>query len=150
MTVGQVLDALEQRGVRIKRRGDRLAFTPPDAVTDELRSALREHKDALIALLQPHRDGDDGACPSRWRHIPELPGKGSEVDAVGGDGAGLRYRVSLFQRWYFLRFQPSRGAESVDVIDTDGQHRAFASLAELYRWAWVEVHAQGVTYDGAF
>lgn len=51
MRLNELLWTLRSRGLRLERRGDRLAVTgPPEALTPELRSALKEHRDALLEV----------------------------------------------------------------------------------------------------
>lgn len=44
--------ALYQAGLLLSTDGEQLLVTPADKLTDELRSAIRQHKPALIELLQ--------------------------------------------------------------------------------------------------
>lgn len=53
MTPAQVLNEARRRGIELRAVGDKLRFRPVKSVTPELLAALREHKPALLALLQP-------------------------------------------------------------------------------------------------
>lgn len=51
MTLTELLWALRNRGLRLESRGDRLAVIgPSEALTPELRAALKEHREALLAV----------------------------------------------------------------------------------------------------
>ena len=53
MSVSALLDGLHKRGVRLRFDGDRLRwFAPVGVVTEADLSALREHKDAVLAILR--------------------------------------------------------------------------------------------------
>ena len=53
MTALEILTELHRRGSRVLAIGDRLRVRPgPEALTDELRAAIREHKLAIIALME--------------------------------------------------------------------------------------------------
>ena len=60
MSTAEVLDLLWARGEFLEPNGDTLtvyAEEKPDAETDSL---IRQHKPALLALLEPGRDGVRG------------------------------------------------------------------------------------------
>lgn len=52
MTATELLSELQQKGIRLEARGDRLRYAPASAVTPELREALATHKAQLISLLK--------------------------------------------------------------------------------------------------
>lgn len=53
MTAAELLTAARAAGLElIPIEGDRLVARPKDALTDEIRAALREHKDRLVAVLK--------------------------------------------------------------------------------------------------
>lgn len=53
MTARELLDALARQGVTVEAHGDRLRYSPREAVTPDLLERLREHKAELLALLRP-------------------------------------------------------------------------------------------------
>lgn len=53
MGAPDVLEHLRAAGLTITADGDRLTVTPRDLLTDDLRSAIRENKAALLAALMP-------------------------------------------------------------------------------------------------
>jgi hypothetical protein len=53
MTLAEVFHALNQAGVRIVPTGDKLQLRPASSVTPELRDAVLQHKDELLAVLAP-------------------------------------------------------------------------------------------------
>jgi tubulysin polyketide synthase-like protein len=53
MTVPEILDRLRNLGVNVRTDGSRLIVAPRDALTDELRTAIRANKPALVAALAP-------------------------------------------------------------------------------------------------
>ena len=128
----ELLAELRARGIQLEPAGDKLRFTPADAVTPELREAIRQHKAALLSLLNPQRDTDIEGCPEHWLHIPLLPPKGSSLDTQD------RYRVKLFGCWYIARHLPDISPTHVHVTDQNTVRRMFADLHEFYRWAWAE------------
>jgi hypothetical protein len=146
VTTADLLAALRERGITLKALGDVLRVTPRDALTDDLRQAIKAHKVALIALLEPERslDRGTGTCPDHWLRIPELPQKGRQVITQGACGRGSRYRERLFGRWYIVRFEPTISDTHVAVVDADRVRRLFADLDEFYRWAWAEAYAPAV------
>jgi hypothetical protein len=54
MGASELLGRLASAGVRLERLAeDRLAAEPKDALTDELRDLIRQHKPELLAALEP-------------------------------------------------------------------------------------------------
>ena len=54
MGASELLGRLALAGVRLERiAADRLAAEPRDALTDELRDLIRQHKPELLAALEP-------------------------------------------------------------------------------------------------
>src|SRR5690606_24837228 len=53
VTVDELLQTIEQRGATLRVVGDRLAVHPKSALTDELRAAIRRHREELVARLKP-------------------------------------------------------------------------------------------------
>lgn len=55
MTPTTLLSELQNQGVILQPRGEKLAFGPRDKVTPELKAKIVEHKEDLLRLLQPGR-----------------------------------------------------------------------------------------------
>jgi hypothetical protein len=146
MNAATLLTQLSKLGISVTTVGDALDVSPKSKLTPELVAALRNHKQALLSLLEPSRaDGDDG-CPSHWLHIPVLPPKGQQAFTQGEDGQGLRYRVKLFDIWYMLRFAPHISSDTIEVVCQGSKRRMFADLNEFYRWAWAEKNYRDLLY----
>jgi hypothetical protein len=56
MNAFELLQDFRSRGVLLEVQAGKLRFAPRDAVTPELRDALREHKDDLLVLLAEPAD----------------------------------------------------------------------------------------------
>ncbi|MBX6724157.1 MAG: hypothetical protein IRY92_13145 [Dactylosporangium sp.] len=65
VTVAELLAELARRGATVEVVGGQVCVRPKSALTDELREALREHKDAVVAYLQKKADGP--AARPTWR-----------------------------------------------------------------------------------
>ena len=68
MSTAEVLDLLQARGESLEPVGGKLRVhdkEKPDADTSEL---IRQHKPALLALLEPLRDASQDDCPPHWTH----------------------------------------------------------------------------------
>jgi len=79
-TTSSILASFRSRGLTIVAVDGRLKITPPGAMTDVDRAALREHKAALLALLAPGGPGglpaigtDQGAPKECFSHEQEPP-----------------------------------------------------------------------------
>ena len=145
MSTAEVLDLLWARGVHLEPVGGKLrvhAKVKPDAGIYDL---IRQHKPALLALLEPLRDAKQDDCPRHWTHIPEFPPKGARA-LTGVPENPERYRVKLFGVWYLLRFGPTISETQVSVTCSQAKRRMFADLNEFYRWAWAEWYAQELSY----
>ena len=70
MTTTEILSVVQQRGIILKPQGGQLAFKAPRGAMDsELKKALKEHKPALLKILQtdrakspPYSDREPGKC----------------------------------------------------------------------------------------
>ena len=66
-----LMSQLDALGLTVEVRGQQLAVTPPDAITDELRLAIREAKPAILRLLTrmpwDARAADDAITATLWR-----------------------------------------------------------------------------------
>ena len=144
MNLLELQRALDQAGMVVRADAGELVIRPKDRLTPDLITALKEHKPALLSLLEPARSPDAG-CPAHWQHLPLLPAKGERVSTEDNAG-GLRYRVALFGRWFIVRFCPNVSPTHLEVVGGDGLRRAFADLHELYRWAWAEQYAGALTF----
>src|SRR5438105_3001211 len=52
MSAARVLHRLQERGVHLRIQGDAIVAAPRDALTDELRALIREHKPALLDAMK--------------------------------------------------------------------------------------------------
>ena len=52
MSAAQLLHDLKQLGVRLEATGERLRYSPKDALTPDLLESLRSHKFELLAMLR--------------------------------------------------------------------------------------------------
>ena len=144
MSTAEFLDLLRARGIHLEPVGGKLrvhAEGKPDAETYEL---IRQHKRALLALLEPARDASQDDCPPHWTHILLLPPKGARA-FTGVPEKPERYRVKLFGMWYLLRFEPTISATHIRVTCAEAKCLMFADLNEFYRWA--EKHVAGLSYQ---
>lgn len=55
MTPTALLSELQNQGVILEPRGDKLAFGPREKVTPDLKAKIVKHKEDLLRLLQPDR-----------------------------------------------------------------------------------------------
>lgn len=51
MTLGAILAQLSAQGIRLQRDGGNLVVTPREALTDELRELIRDHKPELLQAI---------------------------------------------------------------------------------------------------
>jgi hypothetical protein len=72
MTTAELLATLHQRGVNLKVEGDRLRYCPRSAVTPELASQMKLHKNELMAAVQPP-EASNGYCPDCGTSLVETP-----------------------------------------------------------------------------
>ena len=82
MTGAKLLDDLRSKGVRLTVEGEHVALDAPQGVlTEDLRQAIRQHRQELLALLAPSAPAHDGAAtvPStqvprpHQEHVPPSP-----------------------------------------------------------------------------
>ena len=145
MTLEPLLAELQAKGVTLQAEEGMLRVKPASLLDPATLELLRQHKLALLALLEPVRDAPQDDCPQHWTHIPELPPKGARA-LTGTPEKPERYRVSLFGTWYIIRFEPSISETHVSVTCAQAKRRMFADLNEFYRWAWAEMYASSLTY----
>ena len=77
MTPTMLLADLTARGIELRADGDKLRFQPVNLVTPDEVDALRQHKSAILKLLQA--EGQQAAemycCkhhdPSKWTYLPD-------------------------------------------------------------------------------
>lgn len=69
MTPTALLSELQNQGVILQPRGEKLAFGPKEKVTPEIRDRIVKHKEDLLRLLQPDRTLAD--LYRRWWSTPE-------------------------------------------------------------------------------
>ncbi len=78
-----ILAELERHGFQIRLAGDRIAVSPKDAITDEVRQIIRTNRKEILAVLREGQARPAGAFkPSRdpaspWPTV--LPGYGSKT-----------------------------------------------------------------------
>ncbi|MDC0934647.1 DUF3820 family protein [Pirellulales bacterium] len=74
MTAAELLAELNQLGITIKARGDRLRYSPRSAVTPDLAQRMKAHKPAMLAILagepwEPDVSAD--ANEANWQAIDD-------------------------------------------------------------------------------
>jgi hypothetical protein len=69
MGAPDLLLTLRQRGLTLLAYGSNLVVQPKSALTEELRSLIRRHKPALLALIQPRATPEEEA---ELRHLVSL------------------------------------------------------------------------------
>jgi TubC N-terminal docking domain len=138
VTLSELKNEVNRLGIRIGVKGSNVSVAPKEKLTPDILNALRQHKQALLTLLEPSRTPSDEGCPSHWLHIPVLPPKGWVALTTSEDGQGLRYRVQLFGKWYIVRFCPHISETHIEVSCTAPKRRMFADFHEFYRWTWAE------------
>ena len=76
MGASDLIGRLALAGVRLARIGeDRIAAEPKDALTDELRTLIRQHKPELLAALEPVDRGRELRRQRVLAKLKEEPGK---------------------------------------------------------------------------
>ena len=118
MTTAELIDDLRQRGIRLEAHGDKLRYSPRDAVTGDLLAMLQAHKGDLLAMLQAevpkdtptahaeaqygHRDDEDAEAIDA-AEMPPCPacGRLEMWQAAASDLSGLTPG-----RWRCLRCDP--------------------------------------------
>lgn len=139
-----LMATLEAAGVTVLMRDGRLKAAPRAAITPEVANIIRSNKDALIQLLDPARDPDQGtACPAEWLTLPVLPQKATRLDPVAMTRV---YRVRLFGRHWRV-FWRKPGHPAVRATRDDGLKWEAPSLEALYRIAWIEAARERVTSE---
>jgi len=68
MTTTELLTRLADRHVLLCPAGDRLRFTPPNVIDDDLREELKRHKPAILSLIPPGWPGDV-PIPAWWAEL---------------------------------------------------------------------------------
>lgn len=84
-----LLRDLTQRGFRLRVNGDRLLIAPASRLTDEDRRRIRQHRDALLAMLRGE--------------LPTPPWRGIEARQPAWGWIALRDPAS--GRWYEIRWR---------------------------------------------
>ncbi|MEW6212388.1 MAG: hypothetical protein AB1631_28945 [Acidobacteriota bacterium] len=111
MTATELLTNLQQKGIRLEARGDRLRYAPASAVTPELREVLAAHKAQLLALLKEETKHQQKAKPVHYALIDKvvlgepqielcMAGCGWMIKFYWQDGTGYGYcpQCDLHQR----------------------------------------------------
>ena len=102
MTAAQILAAMQQTGLSIRREGDDLIVTPPGRLTPAQRDYLRQHKVALLAALTP---GTGSVA-----RIELDDGRSFNLIQPGGDEASLRH---VMERTYGDRVRSFTALEGI-------------------------------------
>lgn len=106
-----ILRALHFRGISLRRDGDKLKFTAvPGAMTEELLSAVKDHKAALLELLSK----------------PLAPGWDFKVIKFPDGSAGVENPVSLRR----LSFWGARELGWPSVCGIEGKEAAWFEFAK--------------------
>jgi TubC N-terminal docking domain len=64
MTVVELINVLQANGIRLKAQREQLAVDAPRGmITEAIRQAIRQHKPALLALLQHQPPRNAGGFP---------------------------------------------------------------------------------------
>ncbi|MEW6728011.1 MAG: hypothetical protein ACOZAP_09880 [Pseudomonadota bacterium] len=71
MTPLELADHLEARGFRLSVRDGHLIIAPASRLLDADRALIRQHRDALLALLT----NDYSTLPDGWHRSPGLPSR---------------------------------------------------------------------------
>lgn len=84
-----VLRDLTRRGFRLRVDGDRLLIAPASRLTDEDRLRVRQHREAIVAMLRGEK------APPPWRGI----------DARQPAWGWIALRDPASGRWYEIRWR---------------------------------------------
>ena len=103
MTPLELLAALRRRGLELRTDGDRLFVAPPSALTPDDAASLRNHKAALIALIDA--EGKEAALAERTER--EGPFVGIVESCLVRTPAG------------WLAVAPNRLLETLDRIEAE-------------------------------
>lgn len=77
MSALELYTLLTKHGVILEASGDRLRYSPKDALTPELVEQVRQHKRALVTLLEGKAGG---------RSVPPLPSQLEQLVRAASDG----------------------------------------------------------------
>jgi len=93
MTPEKIIEEARRRGLQLERRGDLLVVKPRNLITEDLRSAFRQHKQELIGLLSTRSEPLSPDC-APWLHVARqiLSGEfdGTDRSTVKSLATGLR------------------------------------------------------------
>ena len=113
MGAPDVLGQLAAAGIRLRAEGERLLAEPREALTDELRAAIRANKSALLAALAQSADAPGGAGEQDALRHPLHP-----VPLSGEERAALDRLAKVWdlddQDVAVMLKQCERGAELAD------------------------------------
>lgn len=107
MTSTALLSELQNQGVILQPRGEKLAFGPRDRVTPELKAKIMQYKKDLLRLLQSDRTLAEAYC--RYWNTPETEPMATfvslhrEIDLIEKQvGAEVAWRTleAAARRWY--------------------------------------------------
>ncbi len=98
----RVLSEVRRRNVKLWAAGDRLRFSPANALTPELLEELRQHKEDILSILRRREEVQQDTSPhlglgaqlraTRDRHRERAQRKDSSPPAPGGGRDRLAHR----------------------------------------------------------
>lgn len=62
VTLSQLFTALSSQGIELAIHGDQLRFRPVEAMTDDLKEAIRNHRPEVFNIVNRQHVGDVGRC----------------------------------------------------------------------------------------
>jgi hypothetical protein len=84
----QLFDRAAALGLRLERRGDKLAVIPGNRVPPDFADALRQHKREILSLLEGQAAGLAPDC-APWLHVAKQVLAGEFVDCDGSTRESL-------------------------------------------------------------
>jgi hypothetical protein len=93
MTAADLLADLHRRSVTLAAAGDRLRWSPREALSGEEREALARHKPEVLAILAARAEPRPRAQPSTTSTPPATPWDQAEADALINAALARRRRV---------------------------------------------------------
>ncbi|MDT9701393.1 MupA/Atu3671 family FMN-dependent luciferase-like monooxygenase [Streptomyces sp. P17] len=135
MKVVDLLHRLREAGIELWAEGEKLRFSaPPGALTDELRAALREHRDEVLDLL------------SRASAAPET----AEAITPAARGAALPLSYQQRRMWFFEQVHPGTSTYHMTAswriggrLDTAALERSFHAVAARHENLRVRFAVEG-------
>lgn len=118
MTVRAVLEEAYRRGIELRADPDRnlVLFRPREAVDDQLRAAIREHKPALLEALQAER-ARGAAVDAAWDRLIRLHERCSRPrDWFTPEVGDAEEHVRVL--WLAARKRPPFGPDFYEALET--------------------------------